>query len=108
MYEMDHKDKEILREVLVKWYGPQANGWEMNSAVLRVVLKMVGEIQSCTSVMHLVPTPMTFGNQYTQLAKGYLTKILGVLRDNSQVYLSCARATILGYKTEVAIAAMGL
>lgn len=45
MYEMDHKDKEILREVLVKWYGPQANGWEMNSAVLRMVLKMVGDTE---------------------------------------------------------------
>jgi hypothetical protein len=108
MAEMDHRDKEILREVLVKWYGPQANAWTMNDGVLRVVLKMVGEIQSCTAAMHLVPTPMTFGNQYSQLAQGYLKKILGILRDNSEVYLSCARATILGYKTEVALAAMGL
>lgn len=108
MYEMDHKDKQVFRDVLVKWYGPQASSWQMNDAVLRVVLKMVGEIQSCTAAMHLVPMSMTFGNKYTQLAKGYLTKMLGILRDNSEVYLSCARATILGYKTEVTMAAMGL
>ncbi|WP_426142082.1 hypothetical protein [Pseudomonas sp. DWP3-1-2] len=77
MAEMDCRDKEVLREVLVNWYGPQANTWDMNDAVLRVVLKMVGEMQSCTAAMHLVPTPMTFGNPYSQLAQGYLKKNTG-------------------------------
>lgn len=51
----------------------------MLCCVLRVVLKMVGEMQSCTAVMHLVPTPMTFGNPYSQLAQGYLQKNIGYL-----------------------------
>lgn len=108
MGAMDYGDKEVLKGVLVNWYGPQANTWDMNDAVLCVVLKMLREIDRCTAVMHFVPQPTTYGNPLSQLSKDYIKKILGVLRNNSQVYLSCARATILGYKSEVAMAAMGL
>jgi len=94
--------------VLVKWYGPQANAWNMNDAVLCVVLKMLKEIDRCTAIMNFVPQPLAYGSSVSQLGKDYIKKVLGVLRDNSQVYLSCARATILGYKSEVAMAAMGL
>ena len=38
---MDYGDKEGLKGVLVNWYGPQANTWDMNDAVLCVVLKML-------------------------------------------------------------------
>lgn len=36
MVEMDYRDKEVLREVLVSSYSRQANTWDMNDAVLRV------------------------------------------------------------------------
>jgi hypothetical protein len=108
MDKMDLSDEQALREVLAKWYGTQANAWQMNDALLNVVLKMVDEMHSCTSAMHFVPMPLTLGNQVVQLGKGYLKKILNVLKDNSQVYLTCARTTILAYKTEVGLAAMGL
>ena len=62
MADMDYSDKKVLQEVLIKWYGPQANSWDMNCEVLRVVVKMVGKMQSCTTSMHFLPMPIAHGN----------------------------------------------
>jgi hypothetical protein len=106
MEVMDSFDKDALREVLVKWYGPQAHAWQMNDDVLIVVLKMLDEMHHCTAVMHFVPMPPNFGSRLSQMARGYVKQVLGALKESSDVYLSCAKVTILAYKTEVILASM--
>ena len=105
---MDHQDEEALREILISWYGPQAEHWPMSESMLKVVIAMLDEMHNCTATMHFVPHPVGPGNAVSQLAKSYLKKLLSVARSNSKVYLVCARATILGYKTQVHMAAEGL
>lgn len=105
---MDHQDEEALREILITWYGPQAQHWPMSESMLKVVIKMIDEMHICTNAMHFVPHPVGPGNALSQLAKFYVKKLLAVARDNSKVYLTCAKATILRYKTEVNMAAQGL
>lgn len=105
---MDREDEDALREVLVSWYGPQAQGWLMNESMLNVVLKIIDEMRVCTDAMHFVPHPIGPGSALSQLAKSYIKKILAVARDNSKVYLTCSRATILRYKTEVHLASLGM
>lgn len=69
---------------------------------------MLDEMHTCTNAMHFVPGLVGPVNSLTKLAKSYIKKILQVARDNSKVYLSCARATILRYKTEIHLASQGL
>jgi hypothetical protein len=103
---MDREDEEALREILVAWY--QAQNWSMSKSLLDVVIKMLDEMHTCTNVMHFVPGLVGPANSLAKLAKSYIKKILKVAKDNSQVYLSCARATILRYKTDIHLASQGL
>jgi hypothetical protein len=80
----------------------------MNEALLKVVVKMVDEMHVCTSAMHFVPRPLGPSGALSQLAKSYVKTLLSAVKDNSKVYLSCARTTILSYKTEVFLASQGL
>jgi hypothetical protein len=105
---MDFQDEDALRDILISWYGPQAQHWPMSESMLNVVIKIIDEIHNCTATMHFVPHPVGPGNAISQLTKSYVKKLLAVARDNSKVYLSCARSTILRYKTDVHMAAEGL
>jgi hypothetical protein len=105
---MDYYDKKALNEVLVKWYGSQAANWQMNDSVVKVVIKMLVEMRSCTAALHFIPMPTTFGNQLGQLTKGYLKKVIGVLKDDERVYNICSHHTIRQYRSEIQMASMGL
>lgn len=108
MEPLDYADKAGLREVLVKWYGQQAEGWDINEAVVKVVIEMLDEMHSCTAAMRLVPTPTTFGGQLGQIAKGYVKNMISALRKHSDVYMSCSKATVLKYKSALILASLGL
>jgi hypothetical protein len=69
---MDRQDQEALRAILITWYGPQAQQWSMNEALLKVVVKMVDEMHVCTSAMHFVPRPLGRSGTLSQLAKSYV------------------------------------
>ncbi|MFJ3485873.1 hypothetical protein ACIPL1_21135 [Pseudomonas sp. NPDC090202] len=108
MEPLDYSDVQAVREVLVKWYGQQANAWDINEAVIRLIIKMLEEMHNCTAAMRLVPTPTTFGGQMGQLAKGYIKNMIGALRKHSDVYKTCSKAVIYKYKTFLAEAAAGV
>jgi hypothetical protein len=52
---MEENEKQELREVLIAWYGLQANNWEMTDELLNLVMEMMREMKSCTAAMILVP-----------------------------------------------------
>ncbi|WP_460044907.1 hypothetical protein [Pseudomonas sp. S2_H01] len=108
MLLMDHSDERVLKEVLVKWYGPQARTWDINESVVKVLMEMLEKMHRCTSIMHFVPMPTTFGSQIGQLTKAYLKKVIGILNDHTDVYLTCSRSIILGYRTKMQEASLGL
>lgn len=105
---MDSNEQQELREVLIKWYGPQAQHWTMTDEVLNVVIEMIKEMRSCTAVMVFVPEPVTFGNALTQLAKSAITRFIKQLVSDPQVYKVCGGRVLLNFKTKVAMAGMGI
>jgi hypothetical protein len=107
MTYLDGEDREILKDVLVAWYGPQASQWQINDGVAELVLKLVAEMQSCTSVMAYVPLPVNFGNALAQLGKDALKKLLRQLKNNTGVYKSCGGRVIINFKSEISLAGMG-
>ncbi|WP_426118164.1 hypothetical protein [Pseudomonas sp. DSP3-2-2] len=105
---MDEKDKRELKEVLVAWYGPQAENWEMTTELLNLVMEMMREMRSCTAAMILVPEPVTFGNALSQLAKSAITRFIKRLNDDSKIFKACGGRVLLNYKSRVAMAGMGI
>ncbi|AMO78254.1 MULTISPECIES: hypothetical protein [Pseudomonas] len=107
MSRIDPADEQALKEVLVTWYGPQAQYWNINQAVLELVIEMVREMDNCSAAMDYIPQPINFGNPLSQLAKSQLKRFIARLKDNDRTYLICARHTLLHFKSPLAIAAMG-
>ncbi|WP_426142461.1 hypothetical protein [Pseudomonas sp. DWP3-1-2] len=105
---MDDKDKRELKKVLVTWYGPQAENWEMTPALLNLVIEMMREMRSCTAAMILVPEPVTFGKALSQLAKSAITRFITRLHDDSEIFKTCGGRVLLNYKSRVAMAGMGI
>ena len=105
---LDREDEDALREILMTWYGPQAQHWPMSESMLSIVMEMIDEMHKCTGVMHFVPHPIGPAGGLAALAKSYIKKALKLIKDNSQVYLTCALATILRYKTKIHLASEGL
>lgn len=105
---MEREDEDALREVLMAWYGPQAQQWPMSESMLKLVIEMIDEMHRCTGIMHFVPQPIGPANALSALAKSYIKKALKMVKDDSQVYLVCARATILKYKKDIYLASLGL
>jgi hypothetical protein len=105
---MDESIKQELREVLVVWYGPQANNWEMNDEVLNLVIRMMKEMNSCTAAMIWVPEPINFGNALTQLMTSAIKRFVKHLRNVALVFKSCGSRVLLNFKSPIALAGMGL
>lgn len=105
---MDENGKRELKQILVTWYGPQAENWEMNTELLNLVMEMMREMRSCTAAMIWVPEPITFGNVLSQMAKSAIKRFLTRLKDDSQVFKTCGARVLLNYKSRIAIAGLGL
>jgi hypothetical protein len=105
---MDESEKQELREVLVAWYGLQANNWDMTDELLNLVMEMMREMRSCTAAMVLVPEPITFGSALTQLAKSAIKRFVKQLKDDTHIYKACGTRVLLNYKSRIAMAGLGI
>lgn len=105
---MDREDEDALREILMAWYGPQAQNWPMSESMLSLVMEMIDEMHTCTGVMHFVPQPVGPANALSSLAKSYIKTALKMVKNDLQVYRTCAVSTTLNYKTKVHMASLGL
>jgi hypothetical protein len=92
---MDESEKQELREVLIAWYGLQANNWEMTDELLSLVMEMMREMKSCTAAMVWVSEPITFGSALTQLAKSTIKRFVKQLKDDAQIFKACGARVLL-------------
>lgn len=106
MYKLDYEDKKKLRDILTKLYGSHnAERWEMNMAVYKVLVEMMVESGQCSNAMDWVPRPYGGGNPVSYLKAQVVKAFLRFFsRDHNEHCLICLKVAANHYRSAIVFA----
>lgn len=107
MEAITDQEKADFRDILSIIFGPQAEKWQINLAVLELLGELMQSSDSCSRYMDMVPRPFAGGNVSRWASKQFREAIVRQLKNGGTHYLLCLRAIGLKMKSRFHLASQG-
>lgn len=109
MEPIDEQEKQEMRAVLEKFYGPQVRTWDVDLGVYEALGQLITKSGECTKAMHMVPRPWDLSSPLKWAKKQVRQAVVRYLRTPEGMhYVSCMHAAALGMRTVFEEARYGL